>query len=65
MKTVITILVVLVVLALAGVLVAYSGMYNISTYNHDNALVNRLLDTAMTRSVQFHARGVSPPRCPA
>lgn len=56
----IAILLVLFIVVAAGVLVmVYSGAYDVSTTNHDNALMNRVLDTAMTRSVQHHARGIS------
>jgi mono/diheme cytochrome c family protein len=59
---VIVILLVLLVVAAAGVLaVVYSGVYNVGTGNHDNALMNWVLDTSMTHSVQRHARGISAP----
>lgn len=55
-------LVAIFILVIAGLLaVIYSGAYNVGTSNHDNALVNWALDTAMTRSVQQHARGISVP----
>jgi mono/diheme cytochrome c family protein len=61
MKTLATALIVLVVIAAGGLIAMYSGAYNVGTNNHDNALVNWVLDTGMTRSVQHHARGLSAP----
>ncbi len=58
----IAILLVLFIVVAAGVLaMAYSGVYDVSTRNHDNPLMNWVLDTAMTHSVQRHARGVPAP----
>jgi mono/diheme cytochrome c family protein len=57
-----TILLVLLVVVGAGVLaVVYSGVYDVGTGNHDNGLMNWVLDTSMTHSVQRHARGISAP----
>lgn len=55
-------LIVLLLLAVAAVLIGiYSGMYNIAMTNHDNPMMNRLLDTAMTKSVEKHASGITAP----
>lgn len=51
--------VVLVVIGIAAVI--YSGAYDVGTSNHDNALMNWALDTAMTRSVERHAKGIAVP----
>jgi mono/diheme cytochrome c family protein len=51
--------VVLVVIGIAAVIV--SGAYDVGTSNHDNALMNWALDTAMTRSVERHAKGIAVP----
>ena len=61
MKVVATILFTLVAIAAGALFVIYSGAYNVGTNNHDNAFMNWVLDTAMTRSVQRHAREVSVP----
>jgi hypothetical protein len=47
----------------AGALICIrSGHYNVSTKNHDNALVNWAMATEMRRSVQTHAEGIKAPR---
>jgi mono/diheme cytochrome c family protein len=61
MKLGAAVLIVLVVIVSGALIVIYSGIYNVSTNNHDNALANWVLDTAMTRSVQRQARGISAP----
>jgi mono/diheme cytochrome c family protein len=61
MKKLATALIVLVAIAAGALIAMYSGAYNVGTSNHDNALVNWALDTGMTRSVQYHARGLSAP----
>lgn len=62
MRKVIVTLVVLVLVVMAVVLVAmYSGRYNISTGNHDFKTINWFFDKGMTRSVAFHAKGITPP----
>lgn len=59
---VIVFLLVLFILVGAGVLaMAYSGVYNVGTGNHDNGLMNWIMDTSMVHSVQRHARGISAP----
>lgn len=55
------IVLVLVLELIALVVVIYWGAYNISTYNHDNRLMNRALDTGMTRAVAHHARSIQVP----
>jgi mono/diheme cytochrome c family protein len=61
MKVLITVLVVLAVFVVIGLFLIFSGVYNISTYNHDFGLMNRALDTAMTHSVENHAEGIQAP----
>jgi len=61
MRIAATIIVVLIVLAALPLLVMYSGIYEVSMLNHDNALLNWMLDTGMTRSVQHHAKGIKAP----
>lgn len=60
-KVIITILIVLIVQAVALVVLVYSGAYNISTLNHDNAVVNRALATGTTRSIVHHAKRIKAP----
>lgn len=58
----IAILLVLFILVGAGILaVAYSGVYDVGTGNHDNSLMNWVMDAAMVHSVKRHARGISAP----
>jgi mono/diheme cytochrome c family protein len=64
MKLVAAVLVVLVAIGAGALIVIYSGAYNVGMNNHDNALINWVLDTAMTRSVLRHARGISVPPPP-
>jgi mono/diheme cytochrome c family protein len=52
---------VLVLVVIAAAVVIYLGAYDVGTGNHDNALMNWVLDTAMTRSVGRHAKGISVP----
>jgi len=61
MKFIATVLMVLVAIGAGALIVIYSGAYNVGTDNHDNAIINWALDTAMIRSVRHHARGISVP----
>ena len=61
MKFLAAILFVLVAICAGALVVIYSGTYDVGATQHDNALVNWVLDTAMTRSVQRHARGTDVP----
>ena len=61
MKPIMTLVVLLIVATAAMLIVVYSGAYNVGTGNHDIAPMNWVLDTAMTRSVQAHARSVTAP----
>jgi mono/diheme cytochrome c family protein len=59
---IVTAVIVVVVLGLAGVLlVAYSGIYDVGMGNHDNAVMNWIFETGMERSVKQHARGIVVP----
>ena len=55
------IIVALIILGALPFLIMYSGIYSVSMLNQDNALVNWMLDTGMTRSVQHHAKGIQAP----
>ncbi len=61
MKRVASALIVLVAIGVAGLVMMYSGALDVGTNNHDNALINWVLDTGMTRSVQRHATGILVP----
>jgi mono/diheme cytochrome c family protein len=61
MKFVASVLIVLVAIGVGALIVIYSGALDVGTHHHDNALINWVLDTGMTRSVQRHARGISVP----
>jgi len=56
-----TILAVVIIEVAGGLILMYTGAYNISTFNHDNAPMNWFLDTGMTRSVIDHAGGIQAP----
>lgn len=49
------------ILIVGGFVVVFTGVYNVSTNNHDNGVINWVMDTAMTRSVQEHAKGITAP----
>ncbi len=53
--------VLLIVEVLCLIILIYSGAYNISTSNHDNRVINRALDTGMTRAAKHHAQGIQSP----
>ena len=61
MKFMAAVLIVLAAIGAGALIVIYSGAYNVGMNNHDNALVNWVMDTAVTHSVQRHARGISVP----
>jgi len=61
MKIILTIIIVFVVEAAAWTGFVYSGAYNVSMSNHDNALMNWYFDTGTARSIKQHAAGVTPP----
>jgi len=61
MKVIGTLIVLLLLIVAAALAVVYSGAYNIGMTNHDNSTMNRLLDTAMTKSVEKHAKGIAVP----
>jgi mono/diheme cytochrome c family protein len=56
-----TIIATLVVLALAGIAFIYSGIYDIAADHPDNPLIGWAVHTAMERSVEAHAKGITPP----
>ena len=60
-KAVLIIAVILVVEIIGWAVFVYSGTYNVSTSNHDNAFINWSLDTGTTRSVKEQARGITAP----
>ncbi|OGF98586.1 MAG: hypothetical protein A2Z86_05820 [Candidatus Glassbacteria bacterium GWA2_58_10] len=51
----------LILLAGAGLLFIYSGLYNISAIHKDNALVRWVLETTMEHSLRHHAAAVQVP----
>lgn len=61
MKIILTIIIVLVVQALALAVFIFSGAYNVSTSNHDNGFINWWLSVGATRAVKHHASGITVP----
>lgn len=61
MKLIGTLIVLLLLIAAAVLTVVYSGAYNVAMTNHDNRMMNHLLDEAMEKSVQRHAKGIAVP----
>jgi mono/diheme cytochrome c family protein len=62
MKTVRTLLIFLVVLALAGVAFIYSGQYDVAASTPDNGLLKNILETTRDRSIARRADGITPPK---
>ena len=56
-----TILIVLIIEAVALVIFIFSGAYNVSTSNHDNGFINWWLATGATRAVKHHASSITVP----
>ncbi len=61
MKIIFTILVVLFIEAVAWTAYVWSGGYNVSMSNHDNAVINWYFDKGTTRSLKQHASGIKVP----
>lgn len=62
MKPVIASIVIILILAgAAWAFLVYSGSYDVSMNNHDNAFVNWSFDTGTTRSIKQHAAGIVAP----
>ncbi|MGE5213298.1 MAG: c-type cytochrome [Nitrospirota bacterium] len=61
MKTILTIVIVLLIGVAAWTAFVYGGSYSVSVSNHDNAMVNWYLDTGVTRSIKQHSAGITPP----
>jgi mono/diheme cytochrome c family protein len=62
MKTIRTLVVVLVLLALAGVAFMYSGIYDVAASTPDNGLLKDILETTRDRSVARRDAGIAPPK---
>src|SRR4029077_508313 len=62
MKTIRTLVVVLVLLALAGVAFMYSGLYDVAARTPDNGLLKNILETTRDRSVARRDAGITPPK---
>lgn len=61
MKIILTIIIVLLIEAAVWTAFVYSGAYDVSMSNHDNAVVNWYFDTGTTHSIKQHASGITPP----
>jgi mono/diheme cytochrome c family protein len=61
MKTIRILVVVLVLLALAGVAFMYSGLYDVAASTPDNGLVKSILEITRDRSVERRSEGIKPP----
>ncbi|HSS47995.1 MAG TPA: cytochrome c [Thermoanaerobaculia bacterium] len=62
MKTIRTLVVVLILLALAGIAFMYSGLYDVAASTPDNGLLKGILETTRDRSVEHRAEGIQPPK---
>jgi len=61
MKTIRTLVIVLVLLALAGFAFMYSGVYDVAASTPDSGLVKGILETTRDRSVERRLEGIKPP----
>jgi mono/diheme cytochrome c family protein len=61
MKTVRTLVILLVVLALVGIAFIYSGIYDVAASTPDNGLIKAILQTTSGRSIERRAEGIKPP----
>lgn len=61
MKVIMTVVGTLVVLAVAGLAVIFSGTVNISALNEEKGLTKWVLEEAKDHSVKHHAKGIEPP----
>ena len=61
MKVIGTIVAVIVVVALVGLLVIYSGWYNVAATAKHGSLTLWVLDTTLDNSVEHHAKGIDAP----
>ncbi|HEX4961769.1 MAG TPA: cytochrome c [Thermoanaerobaculia bacterium] len=62
MKTVRILVVLLVVLAVAGVAFMFSGLYDVAASTPDNGLLKTILETTRDRSVAHRSEGIKPPK---
>jgi mono/diheme cytochrome c family protein len=61
MKTIRTLVIVLVLLAVAGVAFMYSGLYDVAASTPDNGILKNILETTRDRSVERRLEGIKPP----
>ncbi len=61
MKTIRTLVILLVVLALAGIAFIYSGIYDVAASTPDNGLIKGILETTSARSIHRRSEGIKPP----
>jgi mono/diheme cytochrome c family protein len=60
-KIILTLVVVVIVVALGLPIFIYTGSYNVSTINHDNAFINWWFNAGIKRSIVAHAREIKAP----
>lgn len=60
MKIITTILATIVTIGILGVVYIYSGAYDVAASKPDNPLVNWVLETTRTQSIQAHAKASVP-----
>jgi mono/diheme cytochrome c family protein len=61
MRYVIVIILVLIILALSGLIVIYSGTFNVAATSPDVGIVRWILNETMDNSVQHHAKTIVTP----
>jgi mono/diheme cytochrome c family protein len=61
MKIFLTVIITLLVLAAAGLVVVYSGVYNVSAMNPEGSIGAWFFSTVMDHSVAHHSNGINVP----
>lgn len=61
MKILLSVLITIIVLGLAGILFIYSGLYNVSAMNPDKGITRWILNTTMDKSVEHYSSGIVAP----
>jgi len=51
----------IIVFSLGGLILIYSGVYNVAANDHHFGLTYWVLQTAVQRSIQYHARDIQAP----
>jgi len=61
MKTLLTVVITLAALAALGLIVIFTGSYDVSAANSENSLMRWVLSTTSDNSIEHHAKGIEVP----